>query len=49
MYGLIARLMRVVGVDLNWLFDPVGAVILRVQRAGESEHLGEVGQNPHEE
>ena len=48
-YALLAKPLRLLGVDLNWVFDPVTQLVrLTVQRVAP-ERPGEVEQSHHEE
>lgn len=45
----VAFLLRRVGVNLNWVFDPVGAIRFATRRKGDLGRPGGAEQNPREE
>ena len=44
----VAVLLRRVGVNLNWVFDPLGAIRFAARRKGGLGRPGEVEQNLRE-
>jgi hypothetical protein len=48
-YARLAKPLRLMGVDLNWVFDPLTQIRRAIARKGAPVHPVEVGQNRHEE